>query len=190
MDSLWTAICILIVTLFAIIPQTGFSFRGSGGQVEVTEIRCGVLRRSRLFAVFTFVINVRPSPTLGCAGVGKPVLPCMRGIHFHHKCAPPPYQITTLGVRRGAAVLRCVRGVYFHHTCAPLSHQLATLVVWWGVAVLLCVRGAHFQLLGCLGLFLAASGCLWLLLAAPGCSWLLLAASGCSWLPLAASGCC
>jgi hypothetical protein len=57
-------------------------------------------------------------------------LPCMRGAHCHHKCAPFANQMATLEMPRYAVVLLCVRGAHFHYERTPLSEQMATLGVW------------------------------------------------------------
>jgi hypothetical protein len=100
-------------------------------------------RRSRVCAVFTFIIIVR---------------------HSRH--------MATLRMPGGVAALLCARGARCHHTCSPLPHQIATLGVRQGVAALPCMCGAHFQLPWLLLAALGCSGCSRLLLAASDCSWL------------------
>jgi hypothetical protein len=123
------------------------------------------------------------------------MLRCVRGAHFHHKCAPLPHRSATLDPSRSRAVLPCVISVYMCAIPEPNCHfgsAAERSLRCSGACVVLI-----FSFPGCSRLPLAVPGCSWaapglllaapgLLLAAPGCSWLLLAAPGCSWLPLAA----
>jgi hypothetical protein len=135
--------------------------------------------------VFIFIINVRHSRTelllcirdgvercarcsfsYMCAALAPnwyfgsmTVWNAVRGVHFHHRCAPLPHRIATLYPPRSITVLRCVRGAHCQRPWLSLAAPAA-------------------------GFSWAAPGCSWLLLAAHGCSWLPLAAPGCLWLLL------
>jgi hypothetical protein len=105
------------------------------------------------------------TPAPNCYFGSVTVWNAVRGVYFHHNCAPLRHRIATLYPPRSITVLRCVCGAYFQ-------------LPWLSLAAHVC----PWLFLACSWLLLAAPGCSW---AAPGCSWLLLAASGCSWLSLA-----
>jgi hypothetical protein len=117
------------------------------------------------------------------------VLWCVRGAHFHHKCAPFLHRIATLDPPRSCTVLRCVRLLIF---ITNVRHSCTELPLWIRRGVVRCSGACAVLIFSFpdrpwLPLAVPLLGCPWLSQAAPG---LLLAAPGCSWLLLVASGRC
>jgi hypothetical protein len=128
-------------------------------------------------------VHFHPAPNFHFGSVT--VWNAVRGVHFHHTCAPLPHRIDTLHPSRSGAVLRwCVVLIFIinvRHSRTELLHCIALGALRCSGACMVLIFS--FPGPGSPWLFLA---CSWLLLAAPGCSWLLL---GCSWLLMAALGC-
>jgi hypothetical protein len=131
----------ILCSTVVVVPQTSFSFRGSGG-----------VDRGRGW-------KQNPSQS------GK-VLRCVRGAHFDYKCAPLLHRIATLDPSRSGTVLRCVRGAHFQLPWLSLG---APGCPWLLLGCSRAAPGCSWLLLGCSWLFLAAPGCLWLLLVVSGC---------------------